>query len=306
MSQPEELVLVARIFEDYISLGQKEIYGLRRGSKGHNISIQFHHGEKYWLVEDSYEDYELRARKEHDSFASYPFHGPTIDSAIEFVEKTYNVKIKIVDSTGQPVPMEEVRQRAQRMLEAAIAPGPKEITFFSVVTKNSEEVLSKMKEDLILFCRRAHVGDNPQEPVAEHGVNTCQQVLEGLTRNLDLEMENVDWDEYAGYSKLPSPRLGAGRELREILQRDRESAEYECERLWGVEPREKQRPGMSEGEKIGAALFEETMAAPMRQMYNQLASEDMRKQEAQLCKAAVKNFLTAYRLSMERRLPQLK
>lgn len=314
---PEDLVMVAGgLSDDYIWLNQKQTYGLRRGSKGHHIVIQFHQGEKYWQVEDQYEDYELRAQGKHDSYGSWPFHGPTIDSAIEWVEKTYDVKIKIVDPDGKPYPIEEVRRRAQLMLEEAVAPKPKEIGLFDVMESNSEEVLKSMLEDGIVIARKAGVGEGQDRAVAEQAMHFVLENFEEIVRNLDLEIPNENWNDDLKYGRNTFNqgkvsdavgRIEVKRKFKEILDRTYESIDYECEKDWGVLPREPYKMGeKSKGEQIAEQLWEVAVAGPRREELAKLASEDARKEQASICKKAAKHFLSVYAQSMRRRVEQLR
>lgn len=305
MFLPEDLVLEARGSEDYISLHPKDQKWVRRGSKAYHIEIHFSPVRKQWGVDLSTQDYEkmefpgTKHERPTEYGGPWTCWGSTIDATIVCAERVYDVRISIVDYiTGQPVPMEEVRKRAQRELEEAVAPKPQEIGLFEVMESNSEQVLKAMKEELGRFCTAAGVGKHVGDAGREYARQTCTDVLEGLITNLDLEIPNEDWthDLEEGTVK---------RKLNEILVRDRESAEYEAEHKWGVEPREPYKRGeKSKAEQLAESLME-PFKTGQNEYLNSIGDETARKLESDRLKDAVRLFLQSYTASMKRRVKQL-
>jgi len=172
-----------------------------------------------------------------------------------------------------------------------------------------------MFEDGIAIARKVGVGDGPTQEIAERAVKVVLDNYEALARSLELTIDNIDWTSLlkhglkSDYNHVAPPmegKIAVQREFRKALADQVEGFDYECEKDWGVLPREKRKKPESQGEAIGEALFQELYAGPRREGLNALAVEDRRRDEASLCKRAVKQFLFLYQESMKKRVEQLR
>ena len=291
LSTPEELV-----FES----GRDSLWGIkanrwiRRGQKEYLFIISPHAGRKGFGIEMYVKNYDQPEKSGRPSESGgWECFSKKIQGAIDCLEQKYNVKVKI---TGMAP--ERLKQLEQEQIEEWIAPKPQAITFFDVMSDNAEKVLKGMMENSIIFCRRQKVGDDPKQEVSEYAMKVCQDNFKWMEGDLQLEVDNEDWDYH----------LKSGlvlRKLREILNRVYEYVDYECEKDWGVLPREPRKKELSKGEQLAERLVDVFTGAE-REKLNMLADELVRKQQSMYCKAAMKDFLETFKRSMQKRVLQIR
>ncbi len=291
--------------EDLVFESQRDsLYGIRasrwirRGQKEYLFILSEHHGRKEFGVEMYIKNYDAPEFKgtqyeRPSESGGWECFAKTVQGAIDCLEQKYGVRVKISGMT-----QERLKQLQQEQVEEWVAPKPRGISFFDVMSDNTEKVLKGMLEDKILLCRRAKVGDYPKQEVSEYAMKLCFENFTIIADGLQLEIDNEDWD-YA----LQQGRVK--KELDVIIQRTYESVDYQCEKDWGVLPREPRKKDLSPGEKLGEQLFDVFKGAENERL-NMLADEMVRKQQSMACKAAMKYFLSVYKNSMQKRVEQLK
>ena len=121
------------------------------------------------------------------------------------------------------------------------------------------------------------------------------EALEFIVRELNLGVENEDWNFYKQFGRVR-------REFLKILERVITSADYYCDKDFGFGERPASPKG--EAEKIGELLLEPFRLA--RKQFFQSIPEEMRDKEWKNCKRSVRSLITSYNLCMAAKVPELK
>jgi|GEM_PF-2850225 RNase P protein component len=289
---------------------------IKRGDKEYNyFEIGYHWGRKEFGADLQYDTPEVLkpgtrfARPIMSSYGGYECFAKDIPSVIACLEQKFNIRIRVEGAT-----MEQINRAGRLIHEEAVTPKLYEIGLTEVMSSNSEQVLKELLDTDIVIARRAGVGDAPTQAVGEKAMQLVLENYKALARHIEMEIDNVDWTTRLTHgsdvsnAKVPEAvgRSYVKRELRELLERARESFDYECEKDWGVLSREERRTDLSKGEQYAEAFWQELVAGPRREELNALAVEMERKEEASLCKKAVRAFLDAYVQGMKRRVEQLR
>jgi len=300
------VVFTANVWDDekypYVSLMSRD-NKVVRGEKTYSFfEISFAPAWKQWYADIQYEVEEFHK----PSYGPYPgrmitsSYGGTeckarrIPEVLDCLRQKFDIETRVEGAT-----MEEIERVAERVYEDAVAPKPHEIGLLEVMESNSEQVLAAIKKDITSFCTRAGVGRHVGEAGHQFAYKACTETLEGLANDLELEIPNEDW----GYA-LEQHRVQ--RLFNEILVRDRESSEYEAEKVWGVLPRESYKRGeKSKAEQVAESLFE-PFERGQREYLNSIGDETARKLESQRLKDAIRLFIQVYVQSMKKRVQQVR
>jgi hypothetical protein len=295
---PAEVVLVQEPkWAEGVNLKQKGDW-IRVGEKSYIFHVSMHWGRKQFFAEVSVEHHDkpefAGTKYERPSqTGDYTCFSKDVEGVLDCIRQKYGVTVKFEGD------LEDLKRRERHDIDEAIAPKPHEIGLFEVMESNSEQVLEAMKKDLGRFCTFAGVGRHVGvSAFTDFAQTACKETLEGLIGNLELEIPNEDWthDLEEGTVK---------RKLNEILERDRESAEYRAEEMWGVAPREPYKMAeKSKGEQIAEQIWD-LIKLGERERLASVGDETARKLESQRLKDAIRLFLQAYMASMKRRVVQL-
>lgn len=159
---------------------------------------------------------------------------------------------------------------------------------FARMNKSTGQCLLNLNPQISIIMKRSGV-------VEGFPTKETQEILEWIREQLDeFETPNADWD-----FALERGRVGA--ELKEILDRVRESALFQCDKAFGFEePRPRPK---TQGEKIGELLLEPFRLQEKAKF--QSIPEEMRMEQRDACAKAVNAYILSFDLCLRGKIPEI-
>lgn len=190
------------------------------------------------------------------------------------------------------------------------------VDLFDRIVKVNEEVNKGILENVIVICRDAGVGSNTMnQQLGEFAAGLCIDQIKFIMKDLDLVMQNEDWNWLSGqekpvmyeHNKTPLLRNMVKITLEHDLDREIENVDYQIEKEFGILPREPYNTAQkSKGENIGQQLWDAIIEGPKREELNMMASEDERRTQAEAVKKAIRLYRQKYSERMYRNIPELR